>query len=137
MCPAHRTSPPYFPPSRLPVFGWLLCEPLLIDGCLRWRCFSCLFIFCRSIRRPKQWNGVSPCALPPTRLRYNIPIIATTDSRLIVVCHLFSSSTSIIPVCDRRIADGSVWTGRLTHRRPQPLQQSACLSRPWGCEDCH
>ena len=64
--PTLRTSPPYFPPSRLPVFCWLLCEPLLIDGCIRPWCISCIFIFCHSIWRPKRWNGV-PHALSRPR----------------------------------------------------------------------
>ncbi len=30
--PDRRTSSLYSPPSRTPVFGWLLCEPLSIGG---------------------------------------------------------------------------------------------------------
>ena len=30
--PACRTSSPYFPPLWTPIFGWLLCELMLISG---------------------------------------------------------------------------------------------------------
>ena len=35
MPPACHTSPSYSPASRTPIFGWLLCEKLLIGSLLR------------------------------------------------------------------------------------------------------
>jgi hypothetical protein len=130
-CPARRTSPPYSPTLQLPVFGWLLCEPLSIDGCLRPWCISCLFIFCRSIRRPKRWNGVSPCALPPTRLRSNIPIIASSNSRLIVVCHHQTAATYVQSPAHLSV----FWC--VSFRRPkQANQPSRRQTRPWAWAPC-
>ena len=41
-----------------------------------------LYIFCRSIRRPKQWDGLPPRAPCPARLRSNTPPTASADYRV-------------------------------------------------------
>ncbi len=71
--PVRPTSPPYYHPSRPPVFGWLLHVKSSIGGHLRpW--FILYFIFfCRSICRPKQWDSVPLRAPCPARLRSNTP----------------------------------------------------------------
>ena len=51
--PDCRTFPPYSPPLRPPVFGWLLHVLLSIGGRLRPRCISYIFLFCHYICCPK------------------------------------------------------------------------------------
>ena len=80
--PACRTFPPYPPPSRPPVFGWLLRLKSLTGGHLRPWCILYIFLFCKSIRRPKQWDGVPPRAPCPARLRSNTPTTASADYRV-------------------------------------------------------
>ncbi len=58
--------PPYFSPLRLPVFGWLLCEPLLIDGSLRPWCIHVYLFFVAQFDAPND-GTVSPRALSRPR----------------------------------------------------------------------
>ncbi len=51
--PDRRTSSPYSPPLRTPVFGWLLCEPLLIGGRPKATAYFIFLFFCRSICHPQ------------------------------------------------------------------------------------
>ncbi len=85
MRPARHISPPCSPPSRPPVFGWLLCFDLLIGSRLTPPWILCsLFLRC-SIWRPKRWDSVSPCAPPPTRHLSRFPSTANSDTQLVVV----------------------------------------------------
>ena len=77
--PACHTSPPYSSPSRPPVFGWLLHLKSLTGGHLRLWFILYLFLFRLSIRHPKRWDGVPPCALCPVRLRSTTPPTASTN----------------------------------------------------------
>ena len=79
---ARRTFPPHYPLSRPPVFGWLLCLKSLTGGHLRPRCILYFIFFCRSICRPKRWDGVPPCAPPPACLRSHIPPTASANYRV-------------------------------------------------------
>ncbi len=87
--PACRTFPPYKPPLRPPVFGWLLHWKSSTSGHLRLRCILYFIFFHRSIRHPKRWDGVPPPAPPPTCLRSNIP--PTASANYWVDCWLLSS----------------------------------------------
>ena len=59
-------------------------------GHLRPRCILYyIYFYCRSIRRPKRWDGVPPRAPPPTRLHSNTP--PTTYAAYRVDCWLSSS----------------------------------------------
>jgi hypothetical protein len=87
MHPACRNSPPYSPPVRMPVFGWLLCVYSLGGGRLRPWCISCLFIFHCSIRCLKQWDDALPHAITHTRLLSNIFPTASANYWLVVVLH--------------------------------------------------
>ncbi len=53
MPPDRCTSSPYSPPSRMPVFGWLLCEPLLISSRPKAMVYFIFLFFCRSICHPR------------------------------------------------------------------------------------
>ncbi len=53
MPPDRRTSSPYSPPSRTPVFGWSLCEPLSIGGRPKATVYFIFLFFCRSICHPQ------------------------------------------------------------------------------------
>jgi len=64
--PARRTSPPYSPPSRLSVFGWLLCLFTSFYGHLRPRRIFIFVYFCSSVRRPKRRQH-APHTLPAQR----------------------------------------------------------------------
>jgi len=61
--PNFCTSPPYSPPFRRPIFGWLLCGNSSCGGCLSPQCISCSFVFGCSIQCPKWWYHRSPA--PP------------------------------------------------------------------------
>ena len=85
-------------PSILPSVAaacfWLVVAfQISIGGRIRQRRIFAILFVRGSVHPPKQWNGVSPCALPPTRLRSNISILAFADSRLIVVCHHQTAAT--------------------------------------------
>jgi hypothetical protein len=61
---------------------WLVVVLIIIDrGHLRPWCIL-YYIFCRSICRPKRWDGVPPRAPPPTSLRSNIPPTASANYRV-------------------------------------------------------
>ena len=77
--PACRTFPPYYPPLRPPVFGWLLCLKSSTGGHLRLRCILYFIFFCRSIRCPKRWDGVPPCTPCPAHLRSTTPPTASAN----------------------------------------------------------
>ena len=86
--PARCTSPPYSPPSRPPILGWLLCFKSSIGIRQRpWCILRC--IFCWSICCAKWWDAVPPRAPLPTRLCSNIP--STTSANYWVDCWLSSS----------------------------------------------
>jgi hypothetical protein len=69
---------------------WLVVALIIIDRRpFKAAVYFIFYIFCRSICRPKQWDGVPPCAPPPTRLRSNIPPSASAIYR--VDCWLSSS----------------------------------------------
>jgi len=54
----RHTSPPYSPPLRTPIFGWLLCGYWLVCGRLRPWCISfSFFIFAQFL--PQQWYHIS------------------------------------------------------------------------------
>jgi hypothetical protein len=77
---ARHTSPSYPPPSRKPVFGWLLHKKSIIN----WRpskatMYFYFFIFCRSIRRPKQWDNV-PHTFCPGRVSSPTPLSPSTTT---------------------------------------------------------
>ena len=79
MHPAHHISPPCYPPLWPPVFGWLLCFGLPIDGRFTQPCI--LFSLCLHcpIRHPKQWDSVSPHAPPPcTTSTDSLPLLMPT-----------------------------------------------------------
>ena len=85
-------------PSILPSVAaacfWLVVAfQISISGRIRQRRIFVILFVRGSVHPPKQWNGVSPCALPPTRLRSNNSILAFADSRLIVVCHHQTAAT--------------------------------------------
>jgi hypothetical protein len=54
------TSSPYSPLSRMPVFGWLLCEPLSIIGHSKATVYFIFLFFCRSICHPQTIILVPP-----------------------------------------------------------------------------
>jgi hypothetical protein len=56
----QRTSSPYSPPSRTPVFGWLLCEPLSIIGRPKATVYFIFLFFAARFATPKQLYGVPP-----------------------------------------------------------------------------
>ena len=87
---ACHTFPPYFPPSRPPVFGWLLRFKSSTSGHLRPRCILYLIFFRCSIRRPKRWDGVPPHAPRPARLCSKTPPTGSANYR--VDCCLPSSN---------------------------------------------
>ncbi len=60
--PDRCTSSPYSPLSRTPVFGWLLCEPLLIGGHPKATVYFIFYFFATRFATPKRLYGV-----PPTR----------------------------------------------------------------------
>ena len=76
---ARHTSPSYPPPSRKPVFGWLLHNKSIIGGRLRPRCILIFFIFCRSIQRPKQLDNV-PHTFRPGRVSSPTPPSLSTTT---------------------------------------------------------
>ncbi len=86
LLPHIRPSSPPSPPPHLPIFSWLLCVKWSTSGRQKLRCILYYYYFCRSIRRPKQLDGVSLRAPPPTHLRYNIPPTASANFGLIVGC---------------------------------------------------
>jgi hypothetical protein len=51
--PDRCTSSPYSLPLRTPVFGWLLCEPLLIGGRPKATVYFIFLFFCHSICHPQ------------------------------------------------------------------------------------
>ena len=76
---ARHTSPSYPHQSRKPVFGWLLHNKSSIGGRLRPRCIFIFFIFCRSIRRPKQLDNV-PHTFRPGRVSSPTPPSLSTTT---------------------------------------------------------
>ena len=92
--PARRTFPPYYPPLRPPVFGWLLHLNSSTGSHLRPRCVC--FFFCRSICSPKQWDGVPPRAPHPTCLHSNTPPTAYADYQ-VDCCLKFPNSGYLRP----------------------------------------
>ena len=88
--PPSRTSPSYSPPSRTPIFGWLLRAKSSIGSCLRPRPHQSIFMFfVIPFSCPKRWYVAPPH--DPTRscLLFNVPSIAAADSHLIVMsCRL-------------------------------------------------
>ncbi len=84
-------------PSVLPFVAaasfWLAVVLIIID---RWpfkaAVYFIFYIFCRSIRRPKQWDGVPPRAPRPARLCSNTPPTGSADYQ--VDCCLPSSNGS-------------------------------------------
>jgi hypothetical protein len=71
--PARCTFPPYYPPLRPPVFGWLLCLQSSTGGHLRPQCILYFIFFHHSICHPKQWDSVPPRAPRPACLRSITP----------------------------------------------------------------
>ena len=84
MLPPHacRTFPPYYPPLRPPVFGWLLRLKSSTGGHLRPQCILYFIFFLHSICHSKRWDGVPPCAPRPARLRSNTPPTSSADYRV-------------------------------------------------------
>ena len=77
---SRHTSPSYPPLSRKPVFGWLLHnKKSSIGGRLRPRRIFIIFIFCRSIRLPKQWDNV-PHTFRPGRVSSPTPPSPSTTT---------------------------------------------------------
>jgi hypothetical protein len=74
-------------PSILPFVAaasfWLVVALIIIDRRPFKAAVYFIFIFFRrSIRRPKQWDGVPPHAPRPARLRSNTPPTASADYRV-------------------------------------------------------
>ena len=74
-------------PSILPFVAaasfWLVVALIIIDRRPFKAAVDFIFIFfCRSIRRPKRWDGVPPHATCPARLRSNTPPAASTNYRV-------------------------------------------------------
>ena len=74
-------------PSILPFVAvasfWLVVALKIIDRRpFKAAVYFILYIFCRSIRRPKRWDGVPPRAPRPARLRSNTPPTASADYRV-------------------------------------------------------
>ena len=80
--PAHHTFPPYYPPSCPPVFGWLLHLKSSIWRPFKAAVYFILYIFCPSIRRPKQWDDVPPRAPCPAPLCSNTHPTGSADYRV-------------------------------------------------------
>ncbi len=66
MPPDRRTSSPKSPPSQMPVFSWLLCEPLLIGSRPKAKLYFIFLFFCRSICHPQ-----TIIRRPPHTFRHN------------------------------------------------------------------
>ena len=90
---ARHTSPSYPPPSRKPVFGWLLHNKSSIGGRLRPRCIFIFFIFCCSIRRPKQWDN-APHTFRPGRVSSPMPPSLSTTTFGWLLCPLIKRRPS-------------------------------------------
>ncbi len=83
--PACCTFPPYYPPSRLPVFGWLLRLKSLIDGHLRPQCILYYIFFVGQFATPND-GTLSPHALPTQRTSaLTPPLLLPPTIGLIVV----------------------------------------------------
>jgi hypothetical protein len=95
-----------------------------IGGRLRPWCILFYLFFCRSVCRPKQWDGVPPHGPPPHPLRYDITPIASADSRLIVG-YLDQSAAYLMP----RPASLSIIRWGL-HWCPQTREQTAAPPNP-------
>ena len=77
------------PLPRKPVFGWLLHNKSSIGGCLRTQCiFFIFFIFCRSIRRPKQWDNVPHTFRPGRVSSPTPPSLSTTTFGWLLCRHI-------------------------------------------------
>ena len=77
---ARHTSPSYPPPSRfLFLVGCCIINQSSIGGRLRPRCIFIFFIFCRSIRRPKQWDNI-PHTFRPGRVSSPTPPSPSTTT---------------------------------------------------------
>ena len=88
--PPSRTLPSYSPPSRTPIFGWLLRAKSSIGSCLRPRPHQSIFMFfVIPFSCPKQWYVAPPHDPTWSCLLFNVPSIAAADSHLIVMsCRL-------------------------------------------------
>ena len=93
--PPSRTLPSYSPPSRTPIFGWLLRAKSSIGSCLRPRPHQSIFMFfVIPFSRPKQWYVAPPHDPTWSCLLFNVPSIAAADSHLIVMsCRLKAAAT--------------------------------------------
>ena len=148
MPPAPRTSSPYFPPLWTPIFGWLLCEPLLISGHPKAMEYFIYIFFHRLNSHPERWGGVPPHALPPTRLHPNISP-TTSANYCLIVGYCFRSVATLgqhLPIS--LFFDASLFSapnrqtshcaakphyGRLArdHREPQHHWLETPLLYPW------
>jgi hypothetical protein len=80
--PAHRTFPPYYPPSQPPVFGWLLHLKSSTGGHLRLWCILYFKFFVDKFAAPND-GTVSPHALPAQRASaLTPPPTASADYRV-------------------------------------------------------
>ena len=76
--------PPYFPPLRLPVFGWLLCVKWSIGSRLWPRRIFSFIKFRRSIRWPNDGTASTPQVSPRSRFSSSATPTANANYDLIV-----------------------------------------------------
>jgi hypothetical protein len=91
--PACHTSTPHSLPSRMLIFGLLLCRRSSIGSRLRPRPCPSLYFFVIPFSRSKRWDNAP--SRDPTRLclNSNVPSIVATNSQLIVMfCRLMATT---------------------------------------------